>query len=153
VVQGIDVEIAEVGVGGSAWGLAGEDGVGVREDVVEKIELDVLSREWLGIVALDGERLTTEVPHERSGLVWPARKLGGGCHESHEAVRRGPCHSACSHDSRHWRRRAVPLAELPCGQGGQHDRCRASCPATRTTAPSLESTTTTELDWTCPNIT
>ena len=65
MVEGIDVEIAEVGVGGSVWGLAGEDGIGVREDVVKKIELDVFSREWLGIAALDGERLTTEVPHAK----------------------------------------------------------------------------------------
>jgi hypothetical protein len=63
VVQGIDVEIAEVNLGGGARGLTGEDGLRVGEDVTEKIELDVLSGERLSIIALDGEGLPTEIPH------------------------------------------------------------------------------------------
>lgn len=61
--QGIDVEIVEVDLGKGARNLVGEDGVGIREDVVEEIELDILSGEWLSIVALDRERLTAEIPH------------------------------------------------------------------------------------------
>lgn len=53
--------------------MARENGLGVTKDVMEKIVLNVLSREWLGVVALDGESLATQVSYERNVVVWPAR--------------------------------------------------------------------------------
>lgn len=73
MVQCIDIEIAKVDFARRARCLTRENGLGVTKDVMEEIVLNVLSREWLGIVPLDGESLATQVSYERNVIVWPAR--------------------------------------------------------------------------------
>jgi len=61
MIQGIDVEIAKVDFAGSAGGLASKDRLGVGEDVVEEIKLNVLAGEWLSVIALYGEGFSAEI--------------------------------------------------------------------------------------------
>ena len=101
MVQGIDVEIAKVDLAGRAGRLGSKDRLGVGEDVMEKIELDILASERFSVVALDGKGLSAEISYaerwmstvererdgciQRNGIVQPARR--GLCHESRRKER------------------------------------------------------------------
>lgn len=73
MVQGIDVEIAKVDPARRAWSLACKNDFGIGKDVMEEIKLDVFTSEWLGIVTLYRQSLSTEITNKRDGVTGPAR--------------------------------------------------------------------------------
>lgn len=77
MVQGIDVEIAKVDPARRAWSLACKNDFGIGKDVMEEIKLDVFTSEWLGIVTLYRQSLSTEITntgHQINGVI----EYGGG---------------------------------------------------------------------------
>ncbi len=61
LARGVERGDVQLGKGGPRAVSAGEHDMGVVEYELEQVELHVLAREWLSIVALDGEGLAAVV--------------------------------------------------------------------------------------------
>ncbi len=83
-VQSGDVEIAEIDPFASSRVGLGEGCCWVGKKAGEKIVLNILARQWLSVVALDGESLATEISSPARHSIPVDRNKGldgayGGC--------------------------------------------------------------------------